>query len=83
MIDLTPRGSALDLSHTTTRRQQAITNLASGSREDLRLKDSGSFSMNARLNGHVAVERKLLQNMQSLLSYSELQDGSLMTWRSW
>ena len=77
MIDLTPRGSALDLSHTTTRRQQAITNLASGSREDLRLKDSGSFSMNARLNGHVAVERKLLQNMQSLLSYSELQDGKL------
>ena len=33
--------------------------------------------MNARLNGHVAVERKLLQNMQSLLSYSELQDGKL------
>ena len=77
MIDLTPRGSALDLSHTTTRRQQAITNLASGSREDLRFKDSGSFSMNARLNGHVAVERKLLQNMQSLVSYSELQDGKL------
>ena len=77
MIDFTPRGSALDLSHTTSRRQQAITNLSSGSREDLRLKDSGTFSMNSRVTGHVKVERKLLQNMQNLLSYSEMQDGKL------
>ena len=77
MIDFTPRGSALDLSHTTSRRQQAITNLSSGSREDLRLKDSGTFSMNSRVTGHVKVERKLLQNMQNLLSYSEIQDGKL------
>ena len=77
MIDFTPRGSALDLSHTTSRRQQAITNLSSGSREDLRLKDSGTFSMNSRVTGHVKIERKLLQNMQNLLSYSEMQDGKL------
>ena len=67
----------MDLSHTTSRRQQAVKNLSSGSREDLRLRDSGSFSMNTRMNGHVAVERKLLHNMQNLLSYSELQDGKL------
>jgi flagellin-like hook-associated protein FlgL len=77
MINFTPIGSALDLSHTTSRRKQAIANLSSGSREDLRLKDVGTFSMNSRVKGHVAVERKLQNNMQNLLSYSQLQDGKL------
>ena len=77
MINFTPIGSALDLSHTTSRRKQAIVNLSSGSREDLRLKDAGTFSMNSRVKGHVAVERKLQNNMQNLLSYSQLQDGKL------
>ena len=77
MIEFTPEGPHWIFSTRLPGGRQAIKNLSSGSREDLRLRDSGSFSMNTRMNGHVAVERKLLHNLQNLHSYSELQDGKL------
>ena len=41
----------------TSRRDQAITNLSSGSKEDLRLQDPGSFSMNMKIQGQVSAEK--------------------------
>jgi flagellin len=77
MIDFQPRGSSLAISNANRQKGQSIQNLSSGSRENIRLKDSGSFSMNVRLRGNLTVERRLSQNMQGLISYGQLQDGVL------
>lgn len=77
MINFDPKGSSLNLSHMTSRRDQAITNLSSGSKEDLRLQDPGSFSMNMKIQGQVSAEKKLINSMQNILSFSQVQDGHL------
>ena len=58
-------------------KDQAITNLASGRREDLSRKDPGTFSMNFKMNGQVSFEKKLLHGIQSQLSLNQIQDGKL------
>ena len=77
MINFDPKGSYVDFANANSRKSRAITNLASGSQEDLRLRDSGSFSMNLKIQGQVSVERKLINGMQNILSFSQVQDGHL------
>lgn len=77
MINFDPKGSSLNLAQMSSRRDQAIENLSSGSQEDLRLRDPGSFSMNVKIQGQVSMERKLINGMQNILSYSQVQDGHL------
>ena len=77
MIDFQPRGSSLAISNANRQKGQSIQNLSSGRRENIRLKDPGSFSMNVRLQGNVTMENRLAQNMQGLISYGQLQDGVL------
>ena len=77
MINFDPKGSFIDFANANSRKSRAISNLASGSQEDLRLRDAGSFSMNLKIQGQVSVERKLLNGMQNILSFSQVQDGHL------
>jgi flagellin len=77
MINFDPKGSFIDFANANSRKSRAISNLASGSQEDLRLRDGGSFSMNLKIQGQVSVERKLLNGMQNILSFSQVQDGHL------
>ena len=77
MIAFEPKTSSLDVSRAARRKSQAIENLSSGRREDLRLRDAGSFSMTERIKGQVTSEHKIAQNIQNLVSLAEVQDGVL------
>ena len=77
MINFDPKGSFVDFANANSRKSRAISNLASGSQEDLRLRDTGAFSMNLKIQGQVSVERKLINGMQNILSFSQVQDGHL------
>jgi flagellin-like hook-associated protein FlgL len=77
MINFDPKGSSVDFANANSRKSRAISNLASGNQEDLRLRDAGSFSMNLKIQGQVSVERKLINGMQNVLSFSQVQDGHL------
>jgi flagellin len=77
MIDFQPKGSSLAISNAMQQKSQAIQNLSSGNRENIRLKDPGGFSMNVRLKGNIIMENRLAQNMGSLVSYGQMQDGIL------
>jgi flagellin len=77
MIDFQPKGSSLAISNANRQKSQAIQNLSSGNKENIRLKDPGGFSMNVRLKGNITMENRLAQNMGSLVSYGQMQDGIL------
>ena len=82
MIAFEPRASSLNVTHASNRKSQAIQNLSSGTRQDIRRRDPGAFSMNSSIHGQVASERKLIQNMQSMISYAQVQDGTLQQMNS-
>jgi flagellin-like hook-associated protein FlgL len=77
MINFDPKGSFVDFAKANSRQSRAISILASGGQEDLWLRDAGSFSMNLNIQGQVSVERKLINGMQDILSFSQVPDGHL------
>jgi flagellin-like hook-associated protein FlgL len=77
MINFDPKGSFVDFANANSRKSRAISNLASGSQEGLRLRDAGSFSMNLKIQGQVSVERKLINEMHNILSFSQVPDDHL------
>ncbi len=77
MINSVTEGSFVGFANTNSRKSRAISNLASGCQEDLRLRDTGSFSMNLKIQGQVSVERELINGTQDILYFNQVPDGHL------
>ena len=58
-------------------RQTAVSNMASGRREDIARSDSGAFSFSSRINSQNKMDQVSRMNLQNMVSYTQSQSQAL------
>ena len=58
-------------------RQTAVSNMASGRREDIARSDSGAFSFSSRINSQNKMDQVSRMNLQNMVSYTQSQSQTL------
>ena len=60
-------------------KQNAVSNMASGRREDLARSDSGAFSFSSRISSQNKMDEVSRMNLQNMVSYTQSQSQTLMS----